>query len=87
MGPCALIVGQAYPSPPSKELGIVLSGALAGDHGGLEVRVAACMLDQVIAAHETLVTQWAQEALLTRVGPDVARQLIRAGKPLPTVGP
>lgn len=49
--------------------------------------MAAGVLDQVVAAHETLVAQWAEEALLPSVGAGVAGQLIRAGKLLLAVGP
>lgn len=59
----------------------------ASQHGGLEVRMTAGMLNQVVAAHETLIAQWAQEAFLPCVGAGVAGQLIRAGKLLFAVGP
>lgn len=45
------------------------------------------MLDQVVAAHEALLAQWAQEALFPCVGAGVAGKLIRAGKLLLTVRP
>lgn len=59
----------------------------AADHGWLEVRVAARVLDQVVTAHEAFGTKRALEALLTRVSAQVTCQLIRAGKFLLTVGP
>lgn len=63
-------------------------GALAASqHGRLEFRVTAGVLDQVVAAHEALITQWAQEAFLPCVGAGVAGELIRAGKFLLTVRP
>lgn len=45
---------------------------VASQHGGLEVRMATGVLDQVVAAHKALVAQWAQEALFSRVGAGVA---------------
>lgn len=54
----------------------LVTGGLAGYHLGLEAWVATGVLDQVVTAHEALVTQWALEALLACVGPDVACQLI-----------
>jgi len=45
-------------------------------HPGLEIRVASCMLHEVVAAHEALVTKWAPKLLLPRVGAVVAGQLI-----------
>lgn len=60
---------------------------VASQHGGLEVWVAAGMLDQVITAHEALVAQWAQKALLPCVGAGVAGELIGAGKLLLTFRP
>lgn len=64
------------------------SGAsAASQHGGLEVRVTASVLDQVIAAHEALFAQRALEALLPRVGAGVAGELIGASKLLLAVGP
>lgn len=45
-------------------------------HAGLEIRVAAGMLHQVVAAHEALVAERAAELLLPRVGAVVAGQLI-----------
>lgn len=60
---------------------------VALEHGGLEVRVAAGVLHQVVAAHEALVAQRAAELLLARVRAVVASQLVRAGKLLGAVGP
>lgn len=60
---------------------------VASQHGRLEVRVATGMLDQVVAAHEALIAQWAEEALFPRMGAGVAGELIRAGELLLTVGP
>lgn len=37
------------------------------DHGGVEVGVPTSVLDEVVAAHEALIAEGAQEALLTRV--------------------
>lgn len=63
-------------------------GALgAAQHRGLEVRVASGVLDQVVATHEALIAQWAQEAFFTGVGAGVAGELIGAGKLLLTVRP
>lgn len=45
------------------------------------------MLDQVVAPHEALVAQGAQEALLSRVGASVAGQLVGAGELLLAVRP
>lgn len=45
-------------------------------HAWLEVRVAAGVLHQVVAAHEALVAKRALELLLARVGAVVAGQLI-----------
>lgn len=56
-------------------------------HARLEVRVAAGVLHQVVAAHEALVAQWALELLLARVGAVVASQLIGAGELLTAVRP
>lgn len=60
---------------------------VASQHVGLEVRVAAGMLDQVVTAHEALIAQWAQEAFFPGVCAGVASELIGAGKLLLTVGP
>lgn len=57
------------------------------DHGGLEVRVAAGVLHQVVAAHEPLLTHRALEFLLARVRAIVSGQLVRAGKLLQTLWP
>lgn len=59
----------------------------APQHGGLEVRVTASVLDQVIAAHEALLAQRALEALLPRVGAGVAGELVGASELLLAVGP
>lgn len=59
----------------------------APQHGRLEVRMTAGVLDQVVAAHEALIAQWAQEAFFPCVGTGVAGELIRAGKLLLTVRP
>lgn len=59
----------------------------ARQHGWLEVGVTAGVLDQVVAPHEALVTQGAQEALLPSVGAGVAGELVGAGELLLTVGP
>lgn len=59
----------------------------ARQHGWLEVGVATGVLDQVVAPHEALVAQGAQEALLPRVGAGVASELVGAGELLLTVGP
>lgn len=56
-------------------------------HARLEVRVAAGVFHQVVAAHEALVAQRALELLLARVGAVVASQLIGAGKLLTAVRP
>ena len=61
--------------------------AFTPQHRRLEVGVAAGMLDQMVAAHEALIAQWAQEALFSGVGASVTRQLVRAGKLLVTVWP
>lgn len=45
--------------------------ALTVDHGGVEVGVPTSVLDEVVAAHEALVAEGAQEALLARVGAQV----------------
>lgn len=59
----------------------------ACQHGWLEVGVTAGVLDQVVAPHEALVAQGAQEALLPRVSASVAGELVGAGKLLLAVGP
>lgn len=59
----------------------------ASQHGGLEVGVTPGVLDQVVAPHEALVAQGAQEALLPRVGASVAGELVRAGELLLAVRP
>lgn len=59
----------------------------APQHGGLEVRMTAGVLDQVITAHEALFAQRALEAFLPRVGAGVAGELIGASKLLLAVGP
>lgn len=59
----------------------------ASDHGWVEVRVAACMLDQVVTAHEAFGTKRALEALLTRMSAQVTCQLVGASKFLLAVGP
>lgn len=59
----------------------------APQHGGLEVGVAAGVLDKMVAAHEPLVAQGTQEALLAGVSAGVASQLVRTGKLLVTVRP
>ena len=56
-------------------------------HGGHEVGVAPGVLDQVVAAHEALVAQRAEEALLPGVRAGVAGQLVGAGELLLAVGP
>lgn len=63
------------------------SCALTSNHGRAEVGVAAGMFDQVVAAHETLVTKRAGEALLPSVRALVSRQLIRACELLLAAGP
>ena len=60
---------------------------VASQHGGLEVRVAAGVLDQVVAAHEALIAEGAQEALLPSVGAGVAGELVGASKLLLAFGP
>lgn len=47
----------------------------------------AGVFDEVVAAHETLVAEWAQEAFLASVGTQVSGQLVRTGKLLFAVGP
>lgn len=59
----------------------------ARQHGWLEVGVTAGVLDQVVAPHEALVAQGAQEALLPSVSASVAGELVGAGKLLLAVGP
>lgn len=64
------------------------SGAVvAFEHGGVEVRVAARVLHQVVTAHESLVAERAAELLLPGVGAVVPSQFIRAGELLTAVGP
>lgn len=82
------------PPPPTQTILMVYGWAgrggcalAASQHGRLEVRMAAGVLNQVVAAHEALIAQWAQEAFLPCVGASVAGQLIRAGKLLLAVGP
>lgn len=60
---------------------------VASQHGGLEVRMTTGVLDQVVATHEALIAQWAQEAFFSCVGAGVAGELIGAGKLLLTVRP
>lgn len=60
---------------------------VASQHGGLEVRMTAGVLDQVVATHEALIAQRAQEAFFSCVGAGVAGELIRAGELLLTVRP
>lgn len=57
------------------------------NHGWVEVGVAACMLDQVVAAHEAFGTKRALKTLFACVSAQVTCQLIGAGKFLLTVGP
>lgn len=47
----------------------------------------AGVLDEVVAAHEALVAEWAQKAFLAGVGTQVSGQLIRTGKLLFAFGP
>lgn len=49
--------------------------------------MTAGVLDQVVTAHEALVAQGAQEALLPRVRAGVAGELVGAGELLLAVGP
>lgn len=49
--------------------------------------MAPGVFHQVVATHEALVTKWAPEFLLTRVGAVVASQLVGAGELLAAVGP
>lgn len=56
-------------------------------HARLEIRMAPCMLHQVVAPHEALVAERAAELLLPCVGAVVAGQLIGAGELLTAVGP
>lgn len=49
--------------------------------------MAAGVLDQVVASHETLIAQGAHEAFLPRVGASVAGELVGAGELLLAVGP
>lgn len=60
---------------------------VAPQHGGLEVGVTPGVLDQMVAAHEALVAQRAQEAFFSRVCAGVAGQLVRTGELLVAVGP
>lgn len=80
--PCTLLAhgGAGRPLSPRGR-------GLAAQHGRLEVGVAAGVLDQVVAAHEALVAQRAQEALLACVCARVASQLVRTGKFFLAVGP
>lgn len=45
------------------------------------------MLGEVVAPHESLLTQWAAELLLASVGPVVAGQLVGARELFETVWP
>lgn len=56
-------------------------------HGRLKVGMTAGVLDQVVAPHEALVAQGAQEAFFSRVGASVAGELIGAGELLLAVRP
>lgn len=56
-------------------------------HGGLEVRVAASVLVQVVATHEALVTDGTDEPLLTCMCSEVSRQLIGSREAFPAAGP
>ncbi len=47
----------------------------------------AGMLDEVVTAHEALVTEWAQEAFLAGVGTQVSGQLVGTGELLFAVRP
>lgn len=47
----------------------------------------AGMLDEVVAAHEALVAERAQEAFLAGVGTQVSGQLVGTGELLFAVGP
>lgn len=47
----------------------------------------AGVLDEVVAAHESLVAEWAQEAFLACVGTQMAGQLVGTGELLFAVGP
>lgn len=67
--------------------GRFLNRALTVDHGGLEVGMSTGVLDEVVTAHETLVAEGTQEALLARVGAKVSGQLVRTGELLFAVRP
>lgn len=56
-------------------------------HGRLKVGMTAGVLDQVVASHEALVAQGAQEAFFSCVGASVAGELIGAGELLLAVRP
>lgn len=61
--------------------------AAGAQHGGSEAWVAACVLRQVVGAHETLAAQGTGELLLARVRPVVAGQLVRSREPLAAAVP
>ncbi len=67
--------------------GGIATAVLPLEHGWLEVGVTACVFHQVVAPHESLVTQGAAELLLARVGAIVPCQLIRASELLTAVRP
>ena len=49
--------------------------------GYSQLGVTPGMLGEMVTPHESLLTQWATELLFPSVGPVVAGQLIRPGKP------
>lgn len=53
----------------------------------MEVGVAAGVLDQVVAPHESFLAQRARELLLPGVGACVSGELVRTGKLLGTGRP
>lgn len=69
----------------SQGAGKSLFGSL--DHAGVELGVTPGVLGEVVAPHESLLTQWAAELLFASVGPVVARQLIGARELFKTVWP
>lgn len=75
--------GPALPSRGAAGAG--LFGSL--DHAGVEFGVAAGVLGQVVAPHESLLAQGAPELFLTSVGSVVPRELVRAGELFKAVRP
>lgn len=89
---CILATACLFPTPPPGPAlpsrgaaGAGLFGSL--DHAGVEFGVAAGVLGQMVAPHESLLAQGAPELFLTSVGSVVPRELVRAGELFKAVRP